>query len=190
MEKKIITSTSFNTVGSCYKKHWFSTNGMNVRRYCVIPTKCCQYPPLQFLWTKIRSTWPDNDRHWLQRSFLAHFRRKMAQLCLWTKIRTKQWFVLGTSAFQCMCAAYLCPKCDNFACLHIRQDQNELHLFFFCQNITMIFKVMLQYFPALSKRIHNHFRSADKTNYLLNLLKFKKAENFLVRINLLERTFL
>ena len=29
---------------------------------------------------------------------------------------------------------YACPKCDNFACLHIRQDQNELHLkrwFFF-----------------------------------------------------------
>ena len=30
-----------------------------------IETKCCQYPPLQFLLTKIRSTWPNNDRHWL-----------------------------------------------------------------------------------------------------------------------------
>ena len=30
--------------------------------------------------------------------------------------------------FQCMCAGFLCPKCDNFACLHTRQDQNELHL--------------------------------------------------------------
>ena len=26
----------------------------------------------------------------------------MAQLCLWTKIRTKQWLVLGVSAFQCV----------------------------------------------------------------------------------------
>ena len=30
---------------------------------------------------------------------LAHFPRKMAQLCLWTKIRTKQWLILGASAF-------------------------------------------------------------------------------------------
>ena len=52
----------------------------------------------------------------------------MAQLCLWTKIRTKQWLVLGVSAFQCMRAGFLSPKCNNFACLHTRQDQNELHL--------------------------------------------------------------
>ena len=32
------------------------------------------------------------------------------------------------SAFQCMHAGFLCPKLDNFACLHTRQDQNELHL--------------------------------------------------------------
>ena len=25
-------------------------------------------------------------------------------------------------------SGFLCPKCDNFACLHTRQDQNELHL--------------------------------------------------------------
>ena len=30
-----------------------------------VETKCCQYPPLQFLWTKIHSTWPDSNRHWL-----------------------------------------------------------------------------------------------------------------------------
>ena len=41
----------------------------------------------------------------------------MAQLCLWNKIRTKQWLVLSASAFQCMRAGFLCPKCDNFACL-------------------------------------------------------------------------
>ena len=27
-----------------------------------------------------------------------------------------------------MRARILCPKCDNFTCLHTRQDQNELHL--------------------------------------------------------------
>ena len=56
-------------------------------------------------------------------------------------------------------ADFLCPKCDNFACLHTRQDQNELNSTF-C-NITMIFKVMSQYFPALFKHIHNHIRWAE-----------------------------
>ena len=35
-----------------------------------------------------------------------------------------------------MRAGFLCPKCNNFACLHTRQDQNEFHLkrcSFFCQ---------------------------------------------------------
>ena len=36
--------------------------------------------------------------------------------------------VLGASTFQYMHAGFLCPKCGNFACLHNRQDQNELHL--------------------------------------------------------------
>ena len=94
----------------------------------VAQSKCCQYPPFQFLWTKILLKWPNNDRHWLQRPLLAHFRKKKIQLCLWTKIRTKQWLVLGASAFQCMRVGFLCPKCDNFACLHTRQDQNEFHL--------------------------------------------------------------
>ena len=44
------------------------------------------------------------------------------------KFRTKQWLVLVAWAFQCMRASFLCLKCDNFACLHSRQDQNELHL--------------------------------------------------------------
>ena len=56
---------------------------------------------------------------------LAHLRRKMAQLCLWTKIRTKQCLVLCTSAFHSMHAGFLCPKCDNIAWLQTRQDQNE-----------------------------------------------------------------
>ena len=28
---------------------------------------------------------------------------------------------------QCMRTGFLCPKCNNFACLHTCQDQNELH---------------------------------------------------------------
>ena len=33
-------------------------------------------------------------------------------------------------------AGFLYPKCDNFACLHTRQDQNELHMkrWFFCRS--------------------------------------------------------
>ena len=37
-------------------------------------------------------------------------------------------FILGASAFQCMRVGFLCPKCENFACLHTLQDQNERHL--------------------------------------------------------------
>ena len=44
------------------------------------------------------------------------------------KIPTKQRIVLGASAFQKMRVGFLCLKFDNFACLHNRQDQNELHL--------------------------------------------------------------
>ena len=74
-----------------------------------VEIKCCQYP-LQY---PIRSTWSDNDRHYLLRPLLAQFRRKFDQLSLWTIIRTKQWLVLGASTFQCMLAGFLCTKCDN-----------------------------------------------------------------------------
>ena len=86
----------------------------------------------------------------------------MVQLCLWTKIRTKQWLVLGASAFQCMRAGFLCPKCDNFACLHTRQDQNELHLkrwFFFtkivifCKSIYEIFAHILQHYHDFQSNV-------------------------------------
>ena len=41
-----------------------------------------------------------------------------------------------------MRASFLCPKCDNFACLHTCQDQNELHLkrFFFFAKIDIFCK--------------------------------------------------
>ena len=56
----------------------------------------------------------------------------------WPNYASGQWLVLSASAFRCMRAGFLWPKCYNFACLHTRQDQNVLHLkrwlFFFCQN--------------------------------------------------------
>ena len=51
---------------------------------------------------------------------------KMAHLCLGTKIRTKQWLILGASAFQSMRACFLYPKCDNFACLRTRQERRPV----------------------------------------------------------------
>ena len=70
----------------------------------------------------------------------CNFQRKMAQL--WTKIRTKHQTVTQkcASAFQSMRAGFLCPKCDSFAYLNSRQDQNELHLKrrFFCQSLHLL----------------------------------------------------
>ena len=82
----------------------------------------------------------------------------MAQLCFWTKIHTKQWHVLGASAFQCIRAGFLCPKCANFACLHTRQDQNELHLkrwFFLPKSASFVSRSQSD-FTALFKRIQSY----------------------------------
>ena len=93
----------------------------------------------------------------------------MAQLCLWTKIRTKQWLVLGASAFQCMRAGFLCPKYDNFACLHTGQDQNELHLrrwfFFFFAKIGIFCKSIVG--PL----------SEAKTHWMINWLQLLNRLN-------------
>ena len=126
------------------------------------------------MWTKIRSTWLDNDRHWLQRPLLAHFRRKMAQLGLLTKIRTKHWLVLCASAFQCMRVDFLCPK-YNSACLHTRQDQNKLHLkrWFFFFFLTKSASSVSRSQAHLAKRCSSEYttifvRRKDKSNYLSN----------------------
>ena len=95
----------------------------------------------------------------------------MAQLNVFTKIRTKLWLVLGASV-QCMRAGFLCPKCDNFACLHTRQDQNELHLkrrFFLPKSASSISPSQ----AYLAKRCSSVYttifvRRNDKTNYLSN----------------------
>ena len=78
---------------------------------------------------------------------------------LWTKIRTKQWFVLGASAFQCMRAGFLCLKCDNFACLSTRQRfiwKNDFlaKIDIFCKSIAGPLS------EALFKRVHNHIHLA------------------------------
>ena len=86
----------------------------------------------------------------------------MAQLCLWTKIRTKQWLVLDASAFQCMRAGLLCPKCDNFAYLHTRQDQDKLQRCFFFQN-----RHLLQAHLAKRKRIGYSIGFNSSTNWTL-----------------------
>ena len=96
----------------------------------------------------------------------------MAQLSLRTKIRTKQWLVLGASAFQCTRAGFLCPKCDSFVCLHIRQK------------IKMSFSWKYDFFSkfgifcnAIAKPLSEAYTSVyttifvwrkDKTNYLSN----------------------
>ena len=86
------------------------------------------------------------------------------------KIRTKKWLVLGASTFQLMRAGFLCPKCDNFACLHIRQGQNELYpkrwFFFFFAKIGTFCKSICR---NISQRCSTIFvRRKDNTNYLLN----------------------
>ena len=96
----------------------------------------------------------------------------MAELCLWTKIRTKKWLVLGTAAFQCMHADFLCSKCDNFACLHTRQDQNEFHLekWFFCANISIFCKSIAGPLSEAYTSVYTTIfvRRRYKTNYLPN----------------------
>ena len=69
---------------------------------------------------------------------------------------------MSTGGFR---AGFLGPKSDNFACLHTRQYQNELHLkryfFFFLAKSASSVSRFKDHFPALFKRIHNHIRSAE-----------------------------
>ena len=62
---------------------------------------------------------------------LCLFSKECGPIMPLTKIRTKQWLVLGASAFQCMRPGFLCLICDNFACLHTRPDQNEFHMIWY-----------------------------------------------------------
>ena len=51
---------------------------------------------------------------------LLIFEEKWPNYVSGPKIRSKQLFVLDALAFKCMRVGFLCPKCDNFACLHTR----------------------------------------------------------------------
>ena len=85
------------------------------------------------------------------------FRRKMAQLCHWKKIRTVTRFgCVGFSMYACV----LCPKCDNFACLHTRHGQNERHL--------KRYDLFLAIIGIFCKSIVGPLRRKDKNNYLSN----------------------
>ena len=44
------------------------------------------------------------------------FSKKNIPIMPLDKVRTKQWLVLGVSAFQCIRVGFLWPKCENFAC--------------------------------------------------------------------------
>ena len=71
-------------------------------------------------------------------------------LYLWIKVRTKKWLVLGASAFHSMRAGFLCPKCNNFAYLHNRQDRNEHHMkrwFFWPKSASSVSRSQV-HFPA------------------------------------------
>ena len=96
----------------------------------------------------------------------------MVQLCLWIKIRTKQWLGLCASAFQCMRAGFLCSKCNNFACLHTRQDQNELHLkrWFFLTKLASSLKIDCKPTSQRYSSVYTtiFIRWKNKTNYLSN----------------------
>ena len=90
----------------------------------------------------------------------------MKQLCLWIKIRTKQWLVLGASTCQCMRAGFLCPKCSNFVSLHTRQDLNQKMIF------------VLPKSPSSPSR--SPFSEA-KTHWMVNWLQLLNQLDFLGR---------
>ena len=53
-----------------------------------------------------------------------------------------------------MRADFLCPKCDNFACWHTRQDKNGLHLNF-TKSASPLSRSQA-HFPALFKHLHTY----------------------------------
>ena len=91
--------------------------------------------------------------------------------CGFSVPQVRKGLVLSASAFQCMRAGFLCPKCDNFACLHKRQDQNELHLkrwFFFAK------------IGIFCKSIAGPLSEA-KTHWMVNWLQLQNELNFVWR---------
>ena len=70
-----------------------------------------------------------------------------------------------------MRAGFLCPICDNFACLRIRQDQNELHL----KRWFLFAKIGI-----FCKSIAGPLSEA-KTHWMVNWLQLQNQLNFIWR---------
>ena len=87
-----------------------------------------------------RSKWASSEKRFFLAKSASSVNRSHAHLAKRIHNRTKHWLVLRASRFQCTHAGFLCPKCDNFACLNTRQDQNVLHLknCCFCQNLHLL----------------------------------------------------
>ena len=67
-----------------------------------------------------------------------------------------------------MCAGFLCPKCDNLACLHTRPDQNVLHLkrwFFLPKSTSPVSRSQAHF--AKRKRIGKSIGFNSQTNWTL-----------------------
>ena len=75
-------------------------------------------------------------------------------------------------AFQCMHEDFLCHKCESFAYLHNRQDQNEFHLkmwFIFAKSASSVSRSQTHLTKRSSSVYTTIFvRRKDKTNYLSN----------------------
>ena len=88
------------------------------------------------MWTKIRSTWPVNDLHWLYWPLLAHFRRKIMPLDQNPHQTTTRFDYVGFSMYVC-----------GFSVLQMRQfclctypqrskwTSSEKMIGFFCKTI-------------------------------------------------------
>lgn len=103
-----------------------------IRIYIKLGPNIEKYPPLQFVCTKIHSY-------------------DIPQIVLWTKIRTKEWIVLGASALQFCVLIFWVPN-TTILLVYIRSwwciTSSKIFTLLsqtFC-NITMIFKVKPQYF--------------------------------------------
>ena len=91
-----------------------------------------------------------------------HFQGKVAQLCLWTKIRTKHWLVLGASAFLCTRAGFVRQFCLFTYPPRTKWAPSEKMVFFakictFCKSIAGPLPSVVQAYTqpySFGERIH------------------------------------
>ena len=88
--------------------------------------------------------------------------------------------------FGCVGFSMYACKCDNFACLHTQQDQNELHLkrLFFCQNrqLKLILKLIIcpikheisvSIHEGTHYKVESYFRSCGRNKQHRHFIVFK-----------------